>query len=239
MWITHPDNIILNNAVAGSDAYGYWYDMFETAVGPSYDPNVCPIGAKLGEFSGNSAHSVKKYGLRIHHFHLPREDPCSPVEYDVENPEDPYHTNHPITAVYENFVGWAAGRCAAIVELAGAMEFKNMRTADSQIANIEWSLVEVAEGYTSIKNALSVGNTGFNDANGELSNLTLWGLITARSENLTVSNVSFYNFDFADSAAFGQCSHCFHDASTDSGARTVTLDNIFIDDATVPRKIRW
>ena len=84
MWITHPDNIVVDNAVAGSDAYGFWYDLFETAVGPSYDPNVCPIGSKLGEFNGNSAHSVKKYGLRIHHFHLPREDPCSPVQYDSE-----------------------------------------------------------------------------------------------------------------------------------------------------------
>jgi hypothetical protein len=26
-WITHPDNIVRNNAVAGSEAYGFWYDL--------------------------------------------------------------------------------------------------------------------------------------------------------------------------------------------------------------------
>jgi hypothetical protein len=100
-------------------------------------------------------------------------------------------------------------------------------------------LVSIADGYSSITNSLSVGNTGFNDVNGEMSGITVWGVITSRSENLTVSNISFYNFDFSGSAAFGQCSHCFHPASTDSGARTVTLSDIFIDQPTVPRRIRW
>jgi hypothetical protein len=72
-----------------------------------------------------------------------------------------------------------------------------------------------------------------------MSRISVWGLITARSENLTVSNISFYNFDFSASAAFGQCSHCFHDAATDSGGRTVFLSDIYIDQATVPRRIRW
>jgi len=26
-WFTNPDNVMRNNAVAGSDAYAYWYDM--------------------------------------------------------------------------------------------------------------------------------------------------------------------------------------------------------------------
>ena len=125
------------------------------------------------------------------------------------------------------------------MELAGAVHYVNLRTADSLVANIEWSLVDIADGYALIENALSVGNTGFNDDNGEISSKTLHGLITGRSENLTVSNISFYNFDFADSAAFGHCSHCFHPASTDSGARTATLSNMFFDDSTVPRRIRW
>ena len=165
MWITHPDNIVVNNTVAGSDAYGFWYDMMETAVGPSYDPNVCPKGAKLGEFNGNTAHSVKKYGLRVHHFHFPRTDPCSAYSFDGLTPDDPYHANPPITAYYENFIGWAAGRCAAIMEEAGAVVYRNMRTADSLVANIEWSLVTMGDGYSSIEDSLSVGNSGYNDDN--------------------------------------------------------------------------
>jgi hypothetical protein len=30
-------------------------------------------------------------------------------------------------------------------------------------------------------------------------------------------------------AALGSCSHCFHSASTDSGARTVTFSNLVFD----------
>lgn len=93
-WITHPDNYIRNNAIAGSDAYGYWYDMMETATGPSFDPNVCPEFSKLGEFRDNTAHSFKKYGLRIHHALIPRTYPCqdSPYDHDyLENgKDDPY-----------------------------------------------------------------------------------------------------------------------------------------------------
>jgi hypothetical protein len=42
IWITNPDNIIRNNHAGGSDRYSYWYDLQETAIGPSFDANVCP-----------------------------------------------------------------------------------------------------------------------------------------------------------------------------------------------------
>jgi len=75
-WITHPDNNFVNNAIAGSDAYGFWFDMQDNAMGPSFDLNVCPVFTKLGEFRDNSAHSTHKYGLRIHHALIPRTYPC-------------------------------------------------------------------------------------------------------------------------------------------------------------------
>ena len=40
-------------------------------------------------------------------------------------------------------------------------------------------------------------------------------------------------------AALGSCSHCFHAADTDSGARTTTFKNVYIDDSTVPRIIKY
>jgi hypothetical protein len=53
MWITHPNNIFVENVVAGTDAYGFWFDMQTTSVGPSYSPNICPEGETLGEFRDN------------------------------------------------------------------------------------------------------------------------------------------------------------------------------------------
>jgi len=47
-WITHPNNIFTNNHVAGSDKFGFWFEMQMHSTGPSTDINVCPMGSKLG-----------------------------------------------------------------------------------------------------------------------------------------------------------------------------------------------
>jgi len=55
------------------------------------------------------------------------------------------------------------------------------------------------------------------------------GVITARTEYFLVQNNRFFNFNWGEAAAFGTCSHCFHPAATDSGARTVTVRNNSFD----------
>ena len=50
--------------------------------------------------------------------------------------------------------------------------------------------------------------------------------------------MSFFNFDKDGYAALGSCSHCFHPAATDSGARTVKFSGIYFD-STVATKIRY
>lgn len=47
----------------------------------------------------------------------------------------------------------------------------------------------------------------------------------------------FYNFDFNDAAAIGTCSHCFHPASTDSGARTVKFEKLTF--TAVTKRVRY
>ena len=117
IWITNPDNIIRGNHAAGSDRYSYWYDTQKTAIGPSFDENVCPENFKLGEFSDNVAHSNGRYGLRIFHNHIPRVHPCEPVDYDPESPT----YNPPIIAEYRNLVSYKNGRNGAIAERVGAV----------------------------------------------------------------------------------------------------------------------
>lgn len=247
-WITHPDNVVINNAIAGTDAYGYWYDMQTTAMGPSFDPNICPEFAKLGEFRDNTAHSLHKYGLRIFHALIPRTYPCSKSPYDAHylenNKTDPYWRNPKVPAVFENFIGWKTGRNGAITERTGAVTFKNFKIADSKIAGIEFSVIEdVADGYAKVEGGMIIGNTGYNDMDGEDSGVITknkcWGLIGPRTENFTVEGVSFYGLAHKKSGALGACSHCFHPASTDSGGRTFKTSGLVFDDATVPRRIAW
>ena len=64
------------------------------------------------------------------------------------------------------------------------------------------------------------------------------GIIAPRSENFTIDSVKFYNYDFNEAAALGDCSHCFHPAATDSGARQITVKNLYFD-STVTKKIRY
>jgi hypothetical protein len=244
-WITNADNILINNAIVGSDAYSFWYDMQTTGIGANFDPNICPEYAKLGEFRNNTAHSSRKYGLRIFHALIPRTHPCKASPYDPDYAEngydDPYWQNPKVPAIFEDFVGWKMGRNAAITERTGAVIFKNFRVADSGIAGVEFSAIEdiAAEGYAMMDGGMIIGNTRVNDADGLIEGSTVWGFIGARHEYLTVKDVAFYNFDFQDSAAIGTCSHCFHPASTDSGGRTLTTTNLHIDDASVPKRIMY
>lgn len=56
---------------------------------------------------------------------------------------------------------------------------------------------------------------------------------------MQVHNVKFFNYDFNNASGLGSCSHCFHPAATDSGARTCKFWGLEFDDATVPRRIRY
>jgi len=89
-WLTHPNNIFIGNHAAGSDRYGYWYDLQKHATGPSANSNICPENDVVGEFRDNVAHSMGRYGLRIFHEMVPRKYPCSPMVYDATKPDDPW-----------------------------------------------------------------------------------------------------------------------------------------------------
>lgn len=242
-WITHPDNIFRRNAAAGSARYGFWFDLQTTSIGPSFDPNVCPTKAKLGEFTDNVTHSNGRYGLRIFHGHSPRTRPCSGLSYnkeaDILGGEDPYASNPPILAEYKNFLGYKNNRNGVIGGNMGHVHFVNIKTADNKLAGIEIEkVVDVVDGYSKVDGALIIGASL---GNRELESMpgTSRGIITPRSDNWQVHNVNFYNFDFNSAAALGSCSHCFHSAATDPDARTITFSGLSLDAATVPRAIRW
>jgi len=91
--------------------------------------------------------------------------------------------------------------------------------------------------YAQINGALIIGRS--NNTDWILEAMNPHGIITSRQENFAIKNVRFYNFDWGTTAALGTCSHCFHDAATDEGARTITTQGFYFDDATVPRRIRY
>jgi len=237
-WITHPDNQFRNNHAAGSDRYGYWYDTQLTAMGPSFDPNICPENSKIGEFRDNVAHSNGRYGFRIFHNLIPRTFPCKPIVFDSTKDrskgEDPYHKNPLIEANFYNLISYKNGRNGAIAERIGAMKFHNFKTADNMEAGIEISLTEdVVDGYASIEGGMVVGKTSNSESS--LDGLSPIGFVGPRTEGFRVNGLKFYNFDFNKAAGISTCSHCHHDNATDSGSRTVRFSGLKFEKC--PRKI--
>ncbi|XP_035675907.1 cell surface hyaluronidase-like [Branchiostoma floridae] len=66
-WITHPNNVITNNAAAGSLHTGIWYIFHREPTGPSAGalPRYHAERSPLGQFYNNRAHSNGIDGLMI------------------------------------------------------------------------------------------------------------------------------------------------------------------------------
>lgn len=187
-WITHPDNSFLNNHAAGSDRYGYWYDLQTSAIGPSAPLKGCPHFDRVGEFRNNTSHSCGRYGLRIFHNMVPKQNQCGAVVYDPNHAEgqDPFHQNPAITANFYNLTSWKNGRNGAIAERVGDVRFYDFKVSDNILAGIEFSLTsEYGDNTTQINNCLIIGrsNAGDNGVNG-VGNPR--GIITPRTENFLV-----------------------------------------------------
>ena len=118
-------------------------------MGPSFDINVCPENAPVGEFSDNVAHSNGRYGFRVFHKMVPREKPCQ--EIDEVN-------NKPLTASFESLTSYKNGRNGAIADLVGDIRFIDFKVADNVLAGMEITKPGVVkDGLTQISGGLALG----------------------------------------------------------------------------------
>ena len=160
---------------------------------------------------------------------VPRKFPCKPIIYDHTNTTDPYWQNPVITANFYDLTSWKNGRNGAIAEKVGDIRWHNFKVADNKLAGMEFSLVDnsMGDNATRINGGLIVGRTNNSELALEISEP--YGIIGPRTENFRVDGVKFFNFDWNEAAALSSCSHCFHPAATDSGARTIRFSNLTID----------
>lgn len=60
-WVSNPNNVLINNAAAATEGWGFFIHTRLSARGPSAArwPDVRPSVTPLARFDGNSAHSVR------------------------------------------------------------------------------------------------------------------------------------------------------------------------------------
>jgi hypothetical protein len=240
-WITHPNNIFIGNHAAGSDRYGFWFDLQTHPIGPSADPNICPEYEVLGEFTGNVAHSNGRYGLRIFHRFTPVENPCAALAGGAfNNREQPDSTiSPPIKTKFTDFLGYKNKRTGIIAEELGAVTFENIRVADNLFSGVEFGITqagpwrEANEDYH-LQDALIVAASDnaeeFQTTHADVT--TTGGLKGARTEKMRIKDTIFANFNHDGRwGAIRTCSHC-EGPATDSSGRTYFTKNLYFIDST-------
>ena len=248
-WITHPTNYFVDNHAAGSEQYGFWFDLKTHSTGPSTDPNVCPQFERLGEFTGNVAHSNGKYGLRIFHRFTPVEDPCAGLLSGTHlKKEQPTGAGTaPQITFFRDFTSYKNNRTGLIAEEFGALKFQDIKVADNLFSGVEFGIPNVGPWLTDsdvyqLEDTLIVGASNnaelplqknvvgllkhiAADSNEVYSGTR--GLKGARSEKMRVKDTIFADFnEDANWGAIGTCSHC-ESPATDSSGRTYFFKNTF------------
>ena len=129
-----------------------------------------------------------------------------------------------------------------IVSFSGDVTIKNATEFDNILGGIEYERIDHSwilgqakvDGGRVIRNSVNLTNNVDHPDIIDLDHGT-HGVIGPRTDWFTIQNVKFFRFSNENGGALSDCSHCFHPAATDSGARTYFTKNLtFSSDST-----RW
>ena len=170
-WITNPDNYVNDNVAAGSQNYGFWFDVAPGPRGASVncvlgDPicptttAMCPQHTTILQFRDNAAHSNLKYGLRFYHTvggFWPRQTPCQPAGTN----------NRWEQAKVERYFGWRNAINGVTVTRIAALALIDSQFVDNLVRGVEMPGVTAGKedkqhflgrwGDNEIKGSLFVG----------------------------------------------------------------------------------
>ncbi|MCB1756943.1 MAG: hypothetical protein KDJ38_15580 [Gammaproteobacteria bacterium] len=141
-WISNGDNTFTNNAAAGSEGLGFWYDTKTTPIGASADlpryNGVNPQQSVFGEFADNRVHS-------------------SAMAFSSCNfAQGAVGYNPPEKAVYKNLTVFHGGT-GAVWPCSGDQEFDNLMVTDTGETHFRSAFV--APSPVEVKNSLFVSNS--------------------------------------------------------------------------------
>ena len=192
-WVVNPNNIVRRNAAAGGSHFGFWYRLERHPSGPSFTTSICPQNVPLGEFTDNSAHSMGWYGLWVFQAYFPK------VNGECNNGIDE-------PAIFNNLLSWKNNRGIEFHETVGALQVHNSTMLDNQLAGVEITAITGQWGGAVVKDVLIVGHSDVNSDDTKFC--TVSGFRAPHSYFLSISNVTFVNFDRPGCSAVLACSHC-------------------------------
>ncbi|CAF1015901.1 unnamed protein product [Rotaria sp. Silwood1] len=200
-WVTNPNNIVVNNAVAGGTHFGYWYRMLRTPDGPSFAmyPNYCPYRRQFGRFFNNSVHSVGRFGVWI----FPEYSPT--VAGNCWN-------DAPYQAIFDGLISWKNSKgfewvMSSSIQIKNTIVFDNYDTGlrcvtainhqATNLPNLRATFYNETRG-SSVINSIIIGDSG---VSGNPIVPTEGGLVVMWDRGLRVRNVSFINFSSSNTQA--------------------------------------
>jgi hypothetical protein len=198
IWITNPDQDLMDNSVSGSDGYGIWYKSEARVTGVSaatgLGQNVCPQHTPLGKFENNTAHSNRNHGMWIWERFLPRKSPCDP-------------TSAPKTALFRRFISWRNGMSGAATTATSHLIFDGFAMVENNDAGFELAPAQGGVmlgdwGDNRIRNTLIVGAKLWSP-----SSLT-FGVIGPADHGMLFDRVTFAGFENPRAYAMRACSKC-------------------------------
>ena len=192
-WVVNPNNILRRNAAAGGSHFGFWYRLERFPSGPSFTTSICPQNVPLGEFTDNSAHSMGWYGLWVFQAYFPKVNGA--CNGGIDEP-----------AIFNNLLSWKNNRGVEFHETVGALQVHNSTMLDNEEAGVEITAITGQWGGAVVKDVLIVGHSDVNSDDSAFC--TVAGFRAPHSYYLSVSNVTFVNFDRPGCSAVLACSHC-------------------------------
>ena len=210
-YISNPSNVFLRNIAISSDFAGFNFDFQATS---KLDPYICPMGIPLMKFDSNIAHSNQFFGLFIYQY-MPRTFPCNSI-MNLMN-DDPFINNPGLKATISNFSAYQNGDASILAEYMGNIDFIGIFILDIisigiQISDTRYTYIDGIR----LLNSMIIGGLNING---------IYGLITPRTDNFFVSNITFLSFLTNYSAAIYTCSKCV--SFLTNGGHTIKFQSIF------------
>lgn len=161
-WVTNPDNSYIGNVAAGSDQIGFWIALPQHPMGEfegtEISQHTWPRRTKLGEFTGNTAHSNFD-GLMFDRGPAPdgKFNVGGASHISLTNPGD--GASDPVVSVIDDFTGYK-NRNGAIWGRGEYHLFTNLKLADNAIGFTHAAGAPGRAPYTSrVADSLFVGES--------------------------------------------------------------------------------